>query len=180
MLASMGARGKALFIDLLICTLVTAPVMIWALVRFFEDAMVTSGGTVYVDQNTAYISPYLFTGLQLLPLVYFLLMEKSFGATLGKLALGIRVRMEDGSPLTWPAALWRTGLRLIDGIFFYLIGYLLANSSPHRQRLGDRIGKTVVVEKSAVGTWSGTAPTVLYVPPPPVGGIPPPPAPPIA
>jgi hypothetical protein len=47
-------------------------------------------------------------------------------------------------------------MRLIDFLpFAYLLGAVLVITSPKKQRLGDRIGKTVVVEASSGGVASG-------------------------
>jgi len=80
-------------------------------------------------------------------LLYYILLEGFLGGTLGKLAIGIRVRMEDGSPVTMGASVIRNLLRIVDGLFFYLIGAIFVWTSPHKQRLGDRLAKTVVVKK---------------------------------
>jgi uncharacterized RDD family membrane protein YckC len=79
---------------------------------------------------------------------YYVIMEASFGATLGKLTLGLRVVGEDGSPIGWSGALVRNILRVVDGLFFYLVGAVVAWSSPRRQRLGDRVAGSVVVRKA--------------------------------
>ena len=75
------------------------------------------------------------------------LLETYLGGTLGKLALGMRVVMEDGSPVTLSAALIRNLLRIIDGLFGYLLGAIFIWTSPAKQRLGDRLAKTFVVKK---------------------------------
>ncbi|MEX2535206.1 MAG: RDD family protein [Trueperaceae bacterium] len=81
----------------------------------------------------------------LLWFVYYTGMEATTGASIGKLLLGLRVVQEDGNPIGWPAAIVRNVLRFVDGLFFYLVGALLAWGSPKRQRLGDRIAGTVVI-----------------------------------
>lgn len=85
--------------------------------------------------------------LFLLGFLYYWLLETYLGATLGKLALGLRVVMEDGSPCTLTASLIRNLLRVIDGILFYLLGAIFIWTSPAKQRLGDRLAKTYVVKK---------------------------------
>lgn len=85
-------------------------------------------------------------------------METMYGGTVGKLALGLKVVKEDGSPLDWQASIVRTLLRIIDGLFFYLIGAILVWTSPTNQRLGDKVAKTLVVRKGqSVGVASPTA-----------------------
>lgn len=80
-------------------------------------------------------------------LLYYILLEAFLGGTLGKLAVGIRVRMEDGGPVTMGASVIRNLLRIVDGLFLYLIGAIFVWTSPYKQRLGDRLAKTVVVKK---------------------------------
>jgi uncharacterized RDD family membrane protein YckC len=86
----------------------------------------------------------------LLSLLYYVGLEATWGGTLGKLALGLRVVEADGTALGWSGALVRTLLRIVDGLFFYLVGAILVWRSPRRQRLGDRVAGTVVVRRSAL------------------------------
>lgn len=86
----------------------------------------------------------------ILNLAYVPVMEKVYGGTLGKLALGIKVVKEDGSTLTWGDVIVRFLLRIIDGLFAGLVGAILIWNSPMRQRLGDRAARTLVVRKDAL------------------------------
>ncbi len=83
----------------------------------------------------------------LLTLAYFIVLEATQGATLGKMALGLRVTRTDGAPISWTESIIRNLLRIIDGLFVYLIGAILIWTSPLKQRLGDRVAKTVVVRR---------------------------------
>ena len=76
-------------------------------------------------------------------------MEATQGATLGKMALGLRVVKTDGSPITWTDSIIRNLLRIIDGLFIYLVGAIFVWTSPLKQRLGDRAAHTVVVKRRA-------------------------------
>jgi uncharacterized RDD family membrane protein YckC len=67
--------------------------------------------------------------------------------TVGKRIVGIDVVDEDGDQLGFGAAVMRNILRLVDGLFFYLIGAIFAFSSPRGQRLGDRGAHTLVVRR---------------------------------
>jgi uncharacterized RDD family membrane protein YckC len=60
---------------------------------------------------------------------------------------GIHVVGEDGGHLTFEASLVRNLLRLVDCLFFYLVGAIFALTSPHGQRLGDRAAHTLVVRR---------------------------------
>ena len=83
----------------------------------------------------------------ILALVYFIILEATQGATLGKMALGLRVVKMDGSPITWSESIIRNLLRIIDGLFIYLVGAIFVWTSPLKQRLGDRAAHTVVVRR---------------------------------
>jgi uncharacterized RDD family membrane protein YckC len=70
-----------------------------------------------------------------------------WGATLGKMLLRLRVVKTDGTPISRSESIIRNLLRIIDGLFYYLVGAILIWNSPLRQRLGDRAAKTVVVRR---------------------------------
>lgn len=84
----------------------------------------------------------------LLSFLYYILMEAFMGGTVGKLALGMRVELEDGSPITIGASIIRNLLRIVDFLpFAYILGMIMISTSPLKQRLGDRVAKTVVIKK---------------------------------
>jgi uncharacterized RDD family membrane protein YckC len=89
-------------------------------------------------------------GLALLGLwfVYYVALEATLGATLGKFLVGVRVRTPEGQPIGWGAAFVRNLLRLVDGSFGGLVGAVLIWKSARRQRLGDLAAGTVVVQPS--------------------------------
>ena len=73
-------------------------------------------------------------------------MEAQFGATIGKRLIGLKVvKLDAGAPVDWQAAIVRNVLRLVDGLFFYLVGAIVVWTSGKKQRLGDRIAGTVVI-----------------------------------
>jgi uncharacterized RDD family membrane protein YckC len=79
-------------------------------------------------------------------LAYYIVMEAQSGATLGKRLIGLKVvKLEGGASLDWQASIVRNVLRLIDGLFFYLIGAIVVWTSAKKQRLGDKVAGTVVV-----------------------------------
>jgi uncharacterized RDD family membrane protein YckC len=88
----------------------------------------------------------------ILSLAYFTVMEVMMGGTVGKLVTGLQVVKEDGSPITWQEGIIRTLLRIVDGLFIYLIAAILVWTSPTKQRLGDRVAKTLVVKKGSVAS----------------------------
>ena len=82
-----------------------------------------------------------------LSLAYYGVLEAISGQTLGKRALGIRVVGEDRSSQAGAGKIaFRTLLRLIDGLAFYLVGLVVVLvTGERRQRLGDLAAGTFVV-----------------------------------
>lgn len=81
-------------------------------------------------------------------LAYYVLMEWKIGGTIGKLLTGIRVIKTTGEPLDLKASLIRNILRIIDFLpLFYIAGVISIWTSEKKQRIGDRLAKTVVVSQ---------------------------------
>ena len=76
---------------------------------------------------------------------YYVVMEKLRGATLGKMAMHLKVVKQDGAALDWQASVVRNVLRIVDGLFFYLVGAIVVWVSKGKQRIGDMAAHTVVV-----------------------------------
>jgi uncharacterized RDD family membrane protein YckC len=78
--------------------------------------------------------------------VYPFAMEWGLGWTIGKKILGIRVTELDGSRLSLRGALARNLLRLFEATpLFLLVGGTVMMLTRRRQRLGDLLGKTLVI-----------------------------------
>lgn len=132
-LAGVGSRVGAHFLDLIL-------VVVMMVASFL--------GILY---TVSQFSPGLAQGFALafcsaLPFLYFILLEGLWnGQTLGKAALGLRVRMADGTPITFLAAMGRNFLRPADMLPGpYFIGLIAMFLNPRSQRLGDIIADTVV------------------------------------
>jgi len=80
--------------------------------------------------------------------LYYILLEGYFGQTVGKMVLGIKVVREDNGqvPGLGGAAI-RTLLRIVDGLFSYLVAFIAVLISGKNQRLGDMAAHTLVVRK---------------------------------
>jgi uncharacterized RDD family membrane protein YckC len=99
----------------------------------------------------------------LIGFLYFIVLEGVQGATLGKMAMKIRVVREDGSPCGLGPSIVRNILRIVDVLpFLYIVGMILIARSDQKQRLGDRVAKTVVVK-----TTRAPVPFAPTPPPPP-------------
>jgi uncharacterized RDD family membrane protein YckC len=83
-------------------------------------------------------------------LYYYFACESSGGQTIGKKAVRLRVVRTDGRPAGMGEIAVRTILRVIDGIAFYLVGYVVMRvTGRRRQRLGDLAGGTIVTAADA-------------------------------
>jgi uncharacterized RDD family membrane protein YckC len=78
--------------------------------------------------------------------LYYVFMEGVLGRTVGKMVTGIRVidASTGAAPGIGKAAV-RTILRIVDGFFAYLVGFIVVLSSDRRRRLGDMAARTLVV-----------------------------------
>jgi uncharacterized RDD family membrane protein YckC len=130
-------------------------VVLDAVIVFFPAGIVIgllSGGG-YTETGNGYANAGIDVGgrtawlLLALGLGYYVFCEAATGATLGKRMVGIQVIGEDGEQLTFGASVVRNLLRLVDCLFFYLVGGIFALTSPHGQRLGDRAAHTLVVRR---------------------------------
>jgi uncharacterized RDD family membrane protein YckC len=136
----VGIRFVAILIDSIILGIIS-----YILIAIFAVSAIS------IDPSTGAVSigSAYYAGIALIVVVYFLyytLLEGHGGQTVGKMAVKIRVvREEDGSRIGYGEAAVRTILRVIDGLFAYLIGAILIWSSDKDQRLGDRVAHTVVV-----------------------------------
>jgi uncharacterized RDD family membrane protein YckC len=77
---------------------------------------------------------------------YYILMEGLLGRTVGKYATGIKV--VDEATGTVPGigkSAIRTVLRIVDGFFAYLVGFIVVLANDRRKRVGDMAAKTLVV-----------------------------------
>ena len=86
-------------------------------------------------------------------LSYFILLEATLGATLGKFVAQIKVENDAGQRVGLLASVFRNVMRLIDAIGFYLLGAISVMVTKRNQRLGDLAAGTVVVRRE-----SGPAP----------------------
>lgn len=137
--ATIGDRLVATALDGLLMTAFFAVLGTWVAVHWNS-----------VRQNGVLLAgkPLLFTFLltALFAFFYFWLLEAWLGATLGKAMAEIQVRSSNGESVGMRASLIRNLLRLVDGVAGYLVGGLIAEFSKKRQRLGDHVAGTIVIE----------------------------------
>lgn len=140
--AGFWIRFAAKFIDGLIMGVVIGIPMI---VLMFGAGMSMQGG----QQPGA-----AFVGLQILmqivgtgfAVAYNTFMHGKYGATVGKMAVGIRVVMADGSKVSFMRAFGRAWADILSGMVCY-IGYIIAAFDAEKRSLHDHICQTRVVYK---------------------------------
>lgn len=152
-LAGIGSRILAHLLDLVLIFATIMIVSIMAQVMSMAD----EGIGTFIILMSSFLIPFL----------YFILFEWLWnGQTIGKKALGIRVMMEDGTPITFPAALGRNLLRPADFLpVMYFAGIVTIFTNPRSQRLGDLVAKTVVAHHRRVDVIETLAPHALTVHP---------------
>jgi len=80
-------------------------------------------------------------------ILYWSLMESSkYQATVGKLALGLKVTDMDGNSLDFVKALVRNICKILSGMVMF-IGYIMVGFTEKKQGLHDIIANTLVVKK---------------------------------
>jgi uncharacterized RDD family membrane protein YckC len=138
--AALGDRMIATVLDSLLLGVVIAAVALIAAQRWelIPESLISISTPAMIGMGA-------FAFLVLL--LYFWLCEGLFGATLGKSLTGIRVTRSNGREATLRDALVRTLLRLVDGLGFYFLGFVVAIFSGRRQRIGDHMAGTVVVNQ---------------------------------
>ncbi|MGZ7182288.1 MAG: RDD family protein [Halobacteriota archaeon] len=159
---SVGIRFAATVIDVLVLGIIS-----WILVSIAIGAAFSTAAPIQpasqgninatiaqVNSTVQQVSGALSAGITAAAVItlivwflYYTILEGRYGQTLGKYFCKIKVVKEDsGAPISYTEAAIRTILRIIDGIIYYLIGALLIWTSEKRQRLGDRLAHTVVIQ----------------------------------
>jgi uncharacterized RDD family membrane protein YckC len=146
--AGFWIRVLASIID----SLVLAPLYIPLAIRMIDRLHITSSTDVsnidFGQVNGELIGWALV--LQFVRYVYELVMIGQWNATVGKFAVGIRVRQTDGSPATWREAALRPLLELVIGVLRISLASLVDDLwmlwDKQKQTLHDKIASTIVVK----------------------------------
>ena len=154
--ASFGIRWVAQIIDFILLYIVNWIVLTPILgavgfgVASMNDFDMSSMSEGDIIASVTAIMGALIAGsiaLYVIRVLYGAFMESSnMQATVGKLAVGIKVTDQDGGKLTFVKALLRHIGKIISG-FVLFIGYLIALFTERKQALHDFIAGSVVVKK---------------------------------
>jgi uncharacterized RDD family membrane protein YckC len=117
-------------------------VVFWVMSLLFGSASASGG---QVGASLSGLASLVFF---IVSIAYFIVLEGYLGQTLGKMLLGMKVVREDTGevPGLWAATI-RTVMRIIDGLFVYLVAFISVLASRKNQRLGDMLAHTLVVRK---------------------------------
>ncbi|MDV6377536.1 RDD family protein [Sporosarcina sp. GW1-11] len=134
--AGFWIRFWAFIIDLFVVSAISG-IFIKPIFRLMDVAITKPSFLLY--------SPYKVAALVLL-ILYFLLMTKLVGQTIGKMIMGIRVVKMNGQKLTWSSVVFREGFgRFISQTLW--IPYVLVLFMPQKMALHDVFADTVVVHE---------------------------------
>ena len=138
--AGLGRRFLALLIDFLFFCLLFFPITrivkgVWLMNR-----------TDHAWGYGWFITDPLCLSFLVFMIVYFIVLEGLFGATLGKKLAGIRVVGLDGQKSGLGPSVVRNILRVVDALpALNILGVVLIVLSPKNARFGDRIAGTRVI-----------------------------------
>ncbi|WP_236838597.1 RDD family protein [Caldalkalibacillus salinus] len=138
-LAGIGPRFIAYLLDLLLIGAI-----------FFltvQPVLYLVGAELYTTET---FSAYVILS-SLIGYLYFVVMTKIWGQTLGKMIFGLRVVRKDGASLDWGTAFFREAVgKFISKLFGIHLGFIWALFYPKRQAWHDLIGDTYVVMEQEV------------------------------
>ena len=118
-------------------------VLFWVMSALFGTT--SSASATNVSASLEGFSALIFF---VLVFAYYVILEGYLGQTLGKMLFGIKVVREDtGRVPGIGAAAIRTVLRIVDGLFSYLVAFIAVLASSKNQRLGDMAAHTLVVRR---------------------------------
>ena len=148
--ANVGSRTLAILADLGFCGVLLLSV--YLLLSLFAQATGNDAMTRFSSHLLTILLLVLIFAAQW---VYFVIFEWLWnGQTPGKRLLHLRVIKVDGTPVSWIDVLLRNLARPIDAFGpMGLIGLLMIFVTPRAQRLGDLMGRTLVIHETPID-WS--------------------------
>jgi uncharacterized RDD family membrane protein YckC len=140
-------RFCGVFIDGILLQLVRIPMSLLIL------------GTVIspLQSFQARMAPMALTGAMLtltlvsmlVAFLYEVIMIRYYGATVGKMAIGVKVIRTDGSNVSWGVSIGRYFMKIVSGMIL-AIGYIMAGFDDEKRALHDRVCDTRVVYKRSL------------------------------
>ena len=137
-------RTVAYIIDAVIFGIVSQIIMI-PISMFVMPSMMQAGEEAALGGMFALFGISMFIGLAV-PIFYYTFFHGRWGATVGKMACGLKVVTAEGEPITYMRAFGRFWAFMLSGIILY-IGYFMAGFDDEKRSLHDRICSTRVIKK---------------------------------
>ncbi|MCE1248690.1 MAG: RDD family protein [Firmicutes bacterium] len=153
--ASLMQRGFARGIDVLIVYL---PILICFIIYSKQYLEFMEGKDIGDLISPLMIFPVMLVSMAIAAVIAVIiwLMEGKWGQTPGKMVIGIKtVNRETLLPCGPISAIVRNLLFIVDGIIHFLTGIFFIAFFTNRQRFGDIIAGTIVIEKQASGSENG-------------------------
>lgn len=124
-------------------------------VAWFIDLMIVNCGTIVVNLGLGMVLgplgiPFIVLIGVFGPWIYFATLESSpRQATLGKMAVGIRVTDVNGARIDFARATIRYFGKVLSTLMLF-VGYIMAGFTERKQALHDMLAKTLVVKTAPV------------------------------
>ena len=136
--AGLGSRFLALALDTVIQAALYAAIVLLA-VLVLPGARLRWLPAAWAGAITVLLLFCVYWG-------YFAIFEILWhGQTPGKRVAGIRVVKDSGRPITAIEGIGRNLMRVVDGLFLYLVGVISVVLSRQNKRLGDYVAGTIVI-----------------------------------
>lgn len=157
--AGVGVRVLATIIDTVI--LFAALVAMIGLAAAFDALELPAPGTTNPFAADLSIPTWIYLATYGLLFAYYAVFEAMMAATPGKLALGMKVMMDDGNAATGTAIVVRNIIRIAEAFLWYVPSAISCLLSSTNKRLGDYAAGTVVVRRALVPAAAGPASPVV-------------------
>lgn len=139
----VGIRGVSMAIDTVVWFALLFPATYAVAIPTGQVVVSGTSADAQLEGTLGLVAFVLWFGLAL---GYHAVLEWRYGQTLGKYLVKIRVANEDGSAPSLRSSIVRNLFRLVDFLpTLYLLGIVFVVLSDREERLGDRVGNTVVV-----------------------------------
>jgi len=139
--ATLGLRMGAYAVDFAIVA-----ALAYAVARMVDSVPSGLLGIVFRSESLIPYMPYFFAYM-----MYFTLAEWLIGASVGKMLMGLRVVMDGGAPLSFWSALVRNFVGFYERLpLFIFVPMSMILFGPRRQRMGDILSRTFVVQRGAL------------------------------
>jgi uncharacterized RDD family membrane protein YckC len=151
-LASIGNRFLAVFIDGLLIMVVSGILLIPFYMAMFSQIMEMGKHPAVPFQQPVFsigMRIYSYVVSYGLPAAYEIFFLGTYGATLGKMAMKLKVVTAYGQPISYGRATGRHFAKLLSFPFTLGIGYLIAFWDDEKRTLHDHICKTRVIANNS-------------------------------